>query len=112
VQPLDHFDKADEGHTWKQRYWVNKRHYMPGMRGVPVVVLDGGETSGEVCSHSCISAVRLFSPFCSICKCCPVSSMAQLRIMKLTRFGYNRTDCNSLIPVSSISSAKPLVVSE
>ena len=48
VQPLDHFDKACEGHTWKQRYWVNKRHYVPGTRGVPVVVLDGGETSGEV----------------------------------------------------------------
>jgi hypothetical protein len=88
VQPLDHFDKTYGGHTWKQRYWVNKRHYVPGTRGVPVVVLDGGETSGEVCSDPCISFVRLSSPFYLIFKRCPVNSLAQLRTMKLTRFGY------------------------
>ena len=42
-QPLDHFEK-NNGHTFKQRYWVNKRHYK---KGGPVIVLDGGETSGE-----------------------------------------------------------------
>ena len=42
-QPLDHFDKKN-AHTWKQRYWVNKRHYKTGG---PVIVLDGGETSGK-----------------------------------------------------------------
>ena len=42
-QPLDHFD-SDNKHTWKQRYWVNKRHYKTGG---PVIVLDGGETSGK-----------------------------------------------------------------
>ena len=42
-QPLDHFDKRS-GHTFKQRYWVSKRHYK---KGGPVIVLDGGETSGE-----------------------------------------------------------------
>jgi hypothetical protein len=31
---------------FKQRYWVNKRHYKEGGGG-PVIVLDGGETSGE-----------------------------------------------------------------
>ena len=41
-QPLDHF--SDTGHTFGQRYWVNKRHYK---KGGPVIVLDGGETSGE-----------------------------------------------------------------
>ena len=45
-QPLDHFNSSS-GHNWRQRYWVNKRHYKPGSRG-PVIVLDGGETSGEV----------------------------------------------------------------
>ncbi|KAF5360739.1 hypothetical protein D9756_005098 [Leucocoprinus leucothites] len=44
-QPLDHFDKSNT-HTFKQRYWVNKRHYQPRV-GAPVIVLDGGETSGE-----------------------------------------------------------------
>ncbi|KAK0243912.1 serine carboxypeptidase S28-domain-containing protein [Armillaria nabsnona] len=44
-QPLDHFDSSS-GHTFGQRYWVNKRHYEPGTGG-PVIVLDGGETSGE-----------------------------------------------------------------
>ncbi|KAK0441668.1 serine carboxypeptidase S28-domain-containing protein, partial [Armillaria borealis] len=44
-QPLDHFDNSS-GHTFGQRYWVNKRHYEPGTGG-PVIVLDGGETSGE-----------------------------------------------------------------
>lgn len=41
-QPLDHF--SDAPHTFNQRYWVNKRHYK---KGGPVIVLDGGETSGE-----------------------------------------------------------------
>ncbi len=45
-QPLDHFDKASK-HTFHQRYWVNSRHYKP-RKGAPVIVLDGGETSGEV----------------------------------------------------------------
>ena len=45
-QPLDHFAKANETETWKQRYWVNTRHYVPGP-STPVFVLDGGETSGE-----------------------------------------------------------------
>lgn len=45
-QPLDHFDKSNT-HTFQQRYWVNKRHYQPRV-GAPVIVLDGGETSGEV----------------------------------------------------------------
>jgi hypothetical protein len=76
VQPLDHFDKTYEGHTLKQRYWVNKRHYVPGTRGMPVGVLDGGETSGEVCSDPCVSFVRLSSPFYLIFKRCPVNSLA------------------------------------
>ncbi|KAF8505248.1 serine carboxypeptidase S28-domain-containing protein [Hysterangium stoloniferum] len=42
TQPLDHF--AETGHTFPQRYWVNTRHYV---KGGPVIVLDGGETSGE-----------------------------------------------------------------
>lgn len=46
-QPLDHFDKTNT-HTFKQRYWVNKRHYKARV-GAPVIVIDGGETSGEVC---------------------------------------------------------------
>ncbi|KAL0945264.1 hypothetical protein HGRIS_000775 [Hohenbuehelia grisea] len=44
-QPLDHFNN-ETGDTFLQRYWVNTRHYKPG-RGAPVIVLDGGETSGE-----------------------------------------------------------------
>ena len=43
-QPLDHF--ASGGETWRQRYWLNTRHYVPGP-DTPVFVLDGGETSGE-----------------------------------------------------------------
>ncbi|KAJ7464832.1 serine carboxypeptidase S28-domain-containing protein [Mycena galericulata] len=43
-QPLDHFDKASNA-TFLQRYWVNTRHYK-GDEGAPVIVLDGGETSG------------------------------------------------------------------
>lgn len=43
MQPLDHFAKGHH-HLWEQRYWVNKRHYK---KGGPVIVLDGGETSGE-----------------------------------------------------------------
>lgn len=45
-QPLDHFDKNSK-HTFHQRYWVSTRHYKP-RKGAPVIVLDGGETSGEV----------------------------------------------------------------
>jgi hypothetical protein len=44
TQSLDHFSQASQ--TFKQRFWVNKRHYVPGSKG-PVVVIDGGETSGE-----------------------------------------------------------------
>ncbi|KAH6911475.1 serine carboxypeptidase S28-domain-containing protein [Coprinopsis sp. MPI-PUGE-AT-0042] len=44
-QPLDHFDKS-VNHTWHQRFWVNSRHYRP-RSGAPVIVIDGGETSGE-----------------------------------------------------------------
>jgi hypothetical protein len=47
-QPLDHFDQKSQ-HMFNQRYWVNTRHYKP-RKGAPVIVLDGGETSGEVCS--------------------------------------------------------------
>ncbi|KAL4250656.1 peptidase S28 family protein [Abortiporus biennis] len=43
-QPLDHFDKSNH-HTWRQRYWINTRHYKPNT-SAPVIVLDGGETSG------------------------------------------------------------------
>ncbi|EJD41230.1 peptidase S28 [Auricularia subglabra TFB-10046 SS5] len=42
-QPLDHFDRKRRD-TFLQRYWVNDRHYRSGG---PVIVLDGGETSGE-----------------------------------------------------------------
>jgi hypothetical protein len=40
-QLLDHWD--EDSPSFSQRYWVNKRHYRPGG---PVIVLDGGETSG------------------------------------------------------------------
>ena len=43
-QPLDHFTNTSQT-TFLQRYWVNSRHYIPG-RGGPVIILDGGETSG------------------------------------------------------------------
>ncbi len=42
-QPLDHFASKNTT-TFVQRYWVSKRHYK---KGGPVIVLDGGETSGE-----------------------------------------------------------------
>ena len=45
AQPLDHFTLRDSP-TFKQRYWVNKRHYVPG-QNAPVIVIDGGEASGE-----------------------------------------------------------------
>jgi Serine carboxypeptidase S28 len=45
-QPLDHFFN-DSMHTFHQRYWVNDRHYVAN-KGGPVIVLDGGETSGTV----------------------------------------------------------------
>ena len=44
TQPVDHFSK--DSPTFGQRYWVNKRHYVPGTNA-PVIVIDGGETSGE-----------------------------------------------------------------
>jgi hypothetical protein len=44
-QPLDHFSK-DDSRTWHQRYWINTRHYTPDSNA-PVIVLDGGETSGK-----------------------------------------------------------------
>ncbi|KAJ7143549.1 serine carboxypeptidase S28-domain-containing protein, partial [Mycena crocata] len=44
-QPVDHFSKTSNA-TYLQRYWVNKRHYN-ATRGGPVIILDGGETSGE-----------------------------------------------------------------
>lgn len=43
-QPIDHTDLSQG--TFKQRYWISTRHYVPGSGG-PVIVLDGGETSGE-----------------------------------------------------------------
>jgi hypothetical protein len=45
VQPLDHFGNSTDA-TFAQRFWVNKRHYRP-RPGAPVIVIDGGETSGE-----------------------------------------------------------------
>jgi len=44
TQPIDHFSNSSD--TFEQRYWINTRHYTPGSGG-PVIVLDGGETSGE-----------------------------------------------------------------
>lgn len=44
TQPVDHF--SQDSPTFGQRYWVNKRHYIPGTIA-PVIVIDGGETSGE-----------------------------------------------------------------
>ncbi|KAI0074024.1 peptidase S28 [Panus rudis PR-1116 ss-1] len=43
-QPIDHF--ANNSRTFRQRYWLNTRHYKPNT-SAPVIVLDGGETSGE-----------------------------------------------------------------
>jgi hypothetical protein len=45
TQPLDHFGNSTN-ETFPQRFWVNKRHYRP-RPGAPVIVIDGGETSGE-----------------------------------------------------------------
>jgi hypothetical protein len=45
TQPLDHFRKTTDA-TFEQRFWVNSRHYKP-RPGAPVIVIDGGETSGE-----------------------------------------------------------------
>ncbi|PIL22459.1 hypothetical protein GSI_15147 [Ganoderma sinense ZZ0214-1] len=46
-QPLDHFSGDGQlTETWRQRYWINTRHYVPG-ENTPVIVIDGGETSGE-----------------------------------------------------------------
>ncbi|TEB20680.1 peptidase S28 [Coprinellus micaceus] len=44
-QPLDHFDD-NSSHVWHQRFWVNSKYYKPGTNA-PVIVIDGGETSGE-----------------------------------------------------------------
>lgn len=43
-QPVDHFSNGSE--TFRQRYWINTRHYK-AREGAPVIVIDGGETSGE-----------------------------------------------------------------
>ena len=45
---LDHFDSKSQNvfHQW---YWVNACHYKPRKCAVTSIVLDGGETSGEVC---------------------------------------------------------------
>ena len=45
TQPLDHFRNTTAA-TFQQRFWVNARHYRP-RPGAPVIVIDGGETSGE-----------------------------------------------------------------
>ncbi|KAI0247491.1 peptidase S28 [Lactifluus subvellereus] len=45
TQPLDHFYNTTDA-TFQQRFWVNTRHYKP-RPGAPVIVIDGGETSGE-----------------------------------------------------------------
>ncbi len=45
TQPLDHFTNAS-GHTFEQWYWISTRHYRP-RPDAPVIVLDGGETSGR-----------------------------------------------------------------
>ena len=45
TQPLDHFRNTTDA-TFQQRFWVNARHYKP-RPGAPVIVIDGGETSGE-----------------------------------------------------------------
>jgi hypothetical protein len=45
VQPLDHFGNSTDA-TFEQRFWVNKRHYLPRL-GAPVIMIDAGETSGE-----------------------------------------------------------------
>ncbi|KAI0245081.1 hypothetical protein BJV78DRAFT_1357038 [Lactifluus subvellereus] len=37
---------ARRSHSVQQRFWVNTRHYKP-RPGAPVIVIDGGETSGE-----------------------------------------------------------------
>lgn len=44
TQPVDHF--SPDSPTFGQRYWVNKRHYVPGTN-TPVIVIDGGESNGE-----------------------------------------------------------------
>ena len=62
AQPLDHFDKS-VNHTWHQRFWVNSRHYKP-RSGAPVIVIDGGETSGEVSLDSCSAGIHA-SDICS-----------------------------------------------
>ncbi|KAI0291929.1 peptidase S28 [Multifurca ochricompacta] len=45
TQPLDHFYNTTDA-TFPQRFWVNARHYKP-RPGAPVILIDGGETSGE-----------------------------------------------------------------
>jgi hypothetical protein len=87
TQPLDHFDKTYKEHTWKQRYWVNKRHYVPGTRGVPVVVLDGGETSGVVClTDSCFICFSRLIPYTFFVIW--IFWLCWIDCGKLTRFGY------------------------
>jgi hypothetical protein len=45
TQPLDHFYNTTDA-TFQQRFWVNAQHYKP-RPGAPVIVIDGGETSGS-----------------------------------------------------------------
>lgn len=58
-QPLDHFDD-DSSHAWHQRFWVNSKYYKPETNA-PVIVIDGGETSGEVRSRLRLSG-GVYSP--------------------------------------------------
>ncbi|KAF8316052.1 hypothetical protein DL93DRAFT_2193817 [Clavulina sp. PMI_390] len=44
-QPIDHWAPENPG-VFGQRYWVNARHWKKDGGG-PVIVIDGGETSGE-----------------------------------------------------------------
>ncbi len=45
-QPLDHFDPENPV-TFCQRYWVSLSHWNSSERSAPVIILDGGETSGQ-----------------------------------------------------------------
>lgn len=47
TQLLDHFYNMTDA-TFPQRFWINARHYKL-LANAPVIVIDGGETSGEDC---------------------------------------------------------------
>lgn len=66
-QPLDHFDNKSKA-FFHQRYWVSTRHYKP-RKGAPVIVLDGGETSGEVSFCVQSSAISTSTRFVSRVAC-------------------------------------------